>query len=249
MIRIARDTPAKLPKDVRLDFIKEPPQAMVQEAIRRIVEVAHPFRIVLFGTAAREGVLEDSDLDLLVVCKSPIDRLRMAGLVYVDMTRFGLPIDVLVVSEKSLNEMKDDPGYIGGTALNEGRPIDPAAGVNTADSPCTRMLALHIAPRPLLTTRLEMPGASGASAPERRENINYLGPQVREGRRTLSRWLKRPEPLHCCPGSTSSSVNVATSREPGRGRSSPSKGRVTFKRRGSLTRAVGVWRIPIRSLR
>ena len=27
-IRIARDTPAKLPKDVRLDFVKEPPQAM-----------------------------------------------------------------------------------------------------------------------------------------------------------------------------------------------------------------------------
>ena len=35
--------------------------------VRRIVEEVHPIRIILFGSAARGNVEQDSDIDLLVV--------------------------------------------------------------------------------------------------------------------------------------------------------------------------------------
>lgn len=42
-------------------------QSILDEIVRRIVDVAHPDRIILFGSAARGEMGPDSDLDLLVV--------------------------------------------------------------------------------------------------------------------------------------------------------------------------------------
>jgi predicted nucleotidyltransferase len=42
-------------------------QASLDEIIRRIVEVAAPERIILFGSAARGEMGPNSDLDLLVI--------------------------------------------------------------------------------------------------------------------------------------------------------------------------------------
>ena len=54
-----------------LDQIREAhlqiPAGLLEEVVRRVVSVAEPERIILFGSAARGEVRPDSDLDLLVV--------------------------------------------------------------------------------------------------------------------------------------------------------------------------------------
>ncbi len=42
-------------------------QDILQDVTRRIVETAHPRRIVLFGSAASGTMTRDSDLDMLVI--------------------------------------------------------------------------------------------------------------------------------------------------------------------------------------
>lgn len=54
------------------------PQDILDEIVRRIVEVAQPDRIILFGSAARGEMGPDSDLDLLVVKAGVPHRRRLA---------------------------------------------------------------------------------------------------------------------------------------------------------------------------
>ena len=42
-------------------------QETLDDIIQRIVEVAQPERIVLFGSAARGGMTRNSDVDLLII--------------------------------------------------------------------------------------------------------------------------------------------------------------------------------------
>ncbi|MBF0125493.1 MAG: nucleotidyltransferase domain-containing protein [Magnetococcales bacterium] len=48
--------------------------------VRRIVEVTHPLRIILFGSAARGKMGADSDLGLLVVIPNGVHRRQTAGI-------------------------------------------------------------------------------------------------------------------------------------------------------------------------
>jgi len=56
--------------------------------IERIVEVADPKRIVLFGSAARDEMGPHSDFDLLVV-KSDVHRRKLAQHIYRNLIGIG----------------------------------------------------------------------------------------------------------------------------------------------------------------
>lgn len=99
---------------------------LVQEAVRRIVETAHPLRIILFGSAARGEMTEDSDLDFLVVCPTPLDPAGMTDRIYEGLLGVDFPVDVIVTTEASLARYREDPGMIYWTALEEGREVYPA---------------------------------------------------------------------------------------------------------------------------
>jgi uncharacterized protein len=47
----------------------------LQDVVRILVDAAHPTRIILFGSHAREEQTEDSDLDLVVVLPEVTDRV------------------------------------------------------------------------------------------------------------------------------------------------------------------------------
>jgi predicted nucleotidyltransferase len=119
---VPRD-PAVSPPDVESARIPWPDQALLDEVIRRVVEVARPDRIILFGSAARGRAGPDSDLDLLVV-KSGVTRpRRLAGEIHVRM--FGLPVsmDIVVVTPEDIERLGDKVGSIVRPALREGREI------------------------------------------------------------------------------------------------------------------------------
>jgi len=100
-----------------------PDQALVDEVVRRVVEVARPERIILFGSAARGEAGPDSDLDLLVVKSGVTSPRRLAGEIHVQM--FGLPVsvDISVVTPEDLARFGDKVGSIVRPALREGRDI------------------------------------------------------------------------------------------------------------------------------
>jgi HEPN domain-containing protein/predicted nucleotidyltransferase len=97
----------------------------IEAAVKRLVEVARPSRIILFGSAARGDLHEHSDVDLLVVVpeeptpdhRSEAMRLRRA------LNDIPMAKDVLVVSEERLEELGDRPSLVYREALREGRVV------------------------------------------------------------------------------------------------------------------------------
>ena len=67
-------------------------QDTLNEAIRRIVEIAEPERIMLFGSAARGDMTRHSDLDLLII-KEGGDALDLMGQIYERLYGVGAAVD------------------------------------------------------------------------------------------------------------------------------------------------------------
>ena len=97
---------------------------VLQDVVRRIVEVAAPEKIILFGSAARGEMTRDSDLDFLVVAVTAHPRETAAQIRrrLLDVA-VGIPKDVIVVTPEELERHKDTIGYIYRPALREGRVL------------------------------------------------------------------------------------------------------------------------------
>lgn len=104
-------------------------QGFLDEIIRRVVEVAQPDRIVLFGSAARGEMGPDSDLDLLIVKETVADRRELTDEIRRCLASIGIPKDVIVVTPEELERYRDTVGPIIRPALRDGKEIyrSPAA--------------------------------------------------------------------------------------------------------------------------
>jgi predicted nucleotidyltransferase len=100
-----------------------PDPAALETLVRRIVEVARPDRIVLFGSAARGEMGPDSDLDVLVVKSGVEHRRRLAQDIYMNLSGVGVGVDLIVLTPEDIEAQRDSVGSIVGPALAEGRVI------------------------------------------------------------------------------------------------------------------------------
>lgn len=98
-------------------------RAVLADIVRRIVEVARPQRIVLFGSAARGAMGENSDVDLLVVKSGRYNRGRLVDAIYRNLHGAAEAVDVLVVTPEELHRYRDDPCLIVASALREGKVV------------------------------------------------------------------------------------------------------------------------------
>lgn len=96
-------------------------QETLNEIVRRIVEVAHPDQIIMFGSAARGDIGPDSDIDLLVVKSGVPHRRRLAQAIHGNLFGIGVPIDIIVVTSEDIQAFQDKVGTIIGPALKEGK--------------------------------------------------------------------------------------------------------------------------------
>ncbi len=103
------------------------PQALFDEVVRRIVAVAQPDEIILFGSAARGEVGPDSDLDFLVVKSGVPHRRRLAQQIYVALFGIPVPVDVIVATPEDIEDLRDKPGTVIGPALRGGKQVYAAA--------------------------------------------------------------------------------------------------------------------------
>ena len=97
--------------------------AVLDELTRRIVEAAHPKRIVLFGSAARGDMGPDSDLDVLVIMPDGIHRRQTAKTICRALFNLGWAKDVVVVTEDDVRRYAEEPSLVICPALQEGKEI------------------------------------------------------------------------------------------------------------------------------
>ena len=98
-------------------------QRTIREAVELLRKAAQPVRIILFGSYARGDMKDTSDLDFLIVEKELKARRTETVRLRDVLSPLRIPVDVLVVSEKSYNEWKDAPGTVIYEAAIEGKVL------------------------------------------------------------------------------------------------------------------------------
>lgn len=95
----------------------------LQQIVDRIVKVFRPEKIILFGSLATGRGGPDSDADILVVM--PVAGSRRQKAIEVDLALEGIPIpiDLIVVTPRDVQEYRDVPGSIIHEAVHEGRAL------------------------------------------------------------------------------------------------------------------------------
>ena len=97
-------------------------QTILDNIISRIVEVADPDRIILFGSAARGDMNRHSDVDLLIV-KEGADPLDLMGQIYQNLHGVGAAVDAFVVTPQAVERYKNSHALIIKPALQEGKVV------------------------------------------------------------------------------------------------------------------------------
>ena len=95
----------------------------LEAALERIVAVAKPDRVILFGSAARGTAGPHSDLDFLVIKRGVTSRRRLAQSIYRALIGIRASVDVVVVTPEDVESLKDGFGTIVGPAMREGREV------------------------------------------------------------------------------------------------------------------------------
>jgi uncharacterized protein len=95
---------------------------ILPEIVRRIVAAVQPEKIILFGSAAREEMGPDSDLDFLVI-KSCKNRRKTARKIRRRLVGIGIPKDIIVATPEDIERYKDTIGLIYRPALKEGKVL------------------------------------------------------------------------------------------------------------------------------
>jgi len=96
-------------------------EEIIKKAVDRLVEVARPQKIYLFGSYARGDAREQSDLDFLVVEKAVNSRRKEMVRLHDAIRPMRIPVDILVISESAFAEWADVQGTVIHKAKNEGR--------------------------------------------------------------------------------------------------------------------------------
>lgn len=89
--------------------------------VKRIVQVADPEKIILFGSHATGHAGPGSDVDLMVVTSKGESKRKMAMLLYETLWNVGVPKDIVVVRPSQFEQYRDIVGTVIYPAAHEGR--------------------------------------------------------------------------------------------------------------------------------
>jgi predicted nucleotidyltransferase len=100
---------------------------VIGEIVKRILSVARPQRVILFGSAATGRMTPDSDIDLLVLDGEVADARAEARRIRQALLGIPYPFDVIVMSRARFEETRGVIGGIAWPADRYGRVIYEAA--------------------------------------------------------------------------------------------------------------------------
>ncbi len=102
-------------------------EEIIQEIVRRILTVAKPDKVILFGSAAGGRMTRDSDIDLLIVEPRIADQRQEYVRVRRALSGIRFPFDLLFITTEWFEASKDVIGGIAYPAHRYGRVIYDAA--------------------------------------------------------------------------------------------------------------------------
>ena len=109
--------------------MKELPQEMLGEIVRRIVEAVQPVEIYLFGSHASGRPNKDSDVDLLVVVDGmDAPRHKLAVEARRSLRGMCIPVDIIVRTTADMAKWTAVPCNLLHTVAEKGRRVYVAAG-------------------------------------------------------------------------------------------------------------------------
>lgn len=106
-------------------------EEILQEIVRRIVEVAQPEKIILFGSAVRGEMGPNSDVDLLVIKGGEFNQSSLVGDIYMNLHGVGQAVDVILVTPEQVERYRNTHCLVIAPALREGKEIYNARTVSS----------------------------------------------------------------------------------------------------------------------
>ncbi|MDD3050057.1 MAG: nucleotidyltransferase domain-containing protein [Candidatus Cloacimonetes bacterium] len=88
-----------------------------------IVKDADPKKIILFGSRVNGLNSKNSDYDLLIITTSPVSKRQTLKQIYIDLYGLGAPVDLLLLDENKVDEVKENKFMIYKEALEQGLTV------------------------------------------------------------------------------------------------------------------------------
>jgi predicted nucleotidyltransferase len=96
----------------------------VQAVVQRLIQVARPKKIILFGSYVRGDVTRDSDLDVLVVTSDEVESPRRESVrLRHSVSDINMPMDILVVPYSRYEALREKIGLIYREADRHGKVV------------------------------------------------------------------------------------------------------------------------------
>lgn len=102
---------------------------VLDEIIRRIVKIADPEQVILFGSAVRGTMHENSDIDLLIIKQGSYNPREIAANIHKGLFGIGHAVDLVIVTPEQVDHYKNSPSLVVYPAIREGRVIYRARSV------------------------------------------------------------------------------------------------------------------------
>jgi len=96
---------------------------ILREMVDRIVAVAHPETVVLFGSHARGDAGAHSDVDFLVIQETDLPRPKRSVPLYATLRDYPYSKDILVYTPEEVGAYRNLPNSFVMTALREGKVL------------------------------------------------------------------------------------------------------------------------------
>ncbi|HEX9987166.1 MAG TPA: nucleotidyltransferase domain-containing protein [Chloroflexia bacterium] len=96
---------------------------LLQDIVERLVEIARPEKIVLFGSRARGDNRPDSDIDLLVIASSDEPRHIRSRAMYAALSDIRVSTDIVVYTPEEVYDWSEVWQALVTSALREGRVL------------------------------------------------------------------------------------------------------------------------------
>ncbi len=100
-----------------------PDKNILAEIIKRVVEAAQPDKIILFGSAARGEMGQNSDIDIMVIKSGKFDHWRLLATIYRHLRGDLAAVDVVLATPEDIHLYGDSPYLVFYPALREGMVV------------------------------------------------------------------------------------------------------------------------------
>jgi predicted nucleotidyltransferase len=97
--------------------------SLLQEAVSRIVSVAHPLQVILFGSQARGTAREDSDYDFLVIGHFSLPKYQVCAQINRALRGLNMDRDIVLMSPEAFERTKGVSGTLAQPVFTEGRVV------------------------------------------------------------------------------------------------------------------------------